>query len=153
MSSGEDYPNEAPAEQAGAFLMPEGVDPETGIYVKPRASGTQQLDRPALAPARERNAALTMLFGGKTVIYAMRVPGNLVKIGCTSQIVHRRIELRGEILGLREGDFDEESELHKSLREHVHHGREWYHPTAAVLSVVNEMREPFGLEPLEPGSF
>jgi hypothetical protein len=51
----------------------------------------------------------------------------------------------GEILGFRAGDRADETDLHYDLREHVHHGREWYHPTPEVFAVVNAMRDDFGL--------
>lgn len=50
-----------------------------------------------------------------------------------------------EILGFVPGTTDDEQAVHASLRPHVAHGVEYYHPTAAVMAVVNEMRDRFNL--------
>lgn len=108
-----------------------------------RVSSTTQVYR-----ARESSAAVTSLQAGELMVYAMRVDGGLIKIGCTKNLARRRSQLDGELLGFMFGDFDDEASIHASLAEHVHHGREWYFPTDAVLSAVNGMRETFNLEPL-----
>ena len=82
------------------------------------------------------------------MLYAMRTPDGLIKIGITSDISHRRGQLSGEILGFTFGEQADELAIHHSLAAHVHHGREWYNPTPEVLAVVNEMRAGFDLDPL-----
>jgi len=86
--------------------------------------------------------------GGELVIYAAWVPGGLVKIGCTSDLYQRLNQLRGELIGFRFGGFAEEADVHRSLKPHVAEGREWYHPTPAVIAFANELREGLGMEPI-----
>ncbi len=84
------------------------------------------------------------------VIYAARLPDGVIKIGCTSNLGVRMWQLGAgtTLLGFRPGLRPEELQLHRTLRAHVHHGREYYHPTPEVMAVVNEMRDTLGLEPV-----
>lgn len=92
-----------------------------------------------------RGAALRAL---GAVVYAVRV-GDVIKIGHTTDLANRVSGLHAdEVLAFAPGTYDDEQELHARLTEHLHHGREWYYPTPAVLAVVNEMRERLGLEPV-----
>ena len=95
-----------------------------------------------------QKAAIHALQQGRSMLYAMRTPDGLIKIGITTDLVQRRMNIRGEILGFRFGDLADELTIHHSLSTHVHHGREWYNATPEVLAVVNEMRAEFNLEPI-----
>jgi hypothetical protein len=95
----------------------------------------------------ERARALIAL-RGVSVVYAMRLSDNLIKIGCTTNVSHRRKQLRGEVLAFMLGGPIEERAIHARLVDHRHHGREWYYPTPGVLAVINEMRDTLGLEPI-----
>lgn len=127
---------------------------ESGIYrhdrhyLAPCETATRVGGKRTRTESIGRGEAIDALFAGKQMIYAIRMPDGIIKIGCTGNVRQRRNWLKGDILGLMPGDFSDELEIHHLLREHVHHGREWYNPTPAVLAVVNRMREPFGLEPL-----
>lgn len=91
-----------------------------------------------------RHGALTA-FEGVPLVYAMRVPGNLIKIGHSRNIAARVRHLHGEMLAVKIGDRDDEALIHQSLTEHVAKGVEYYTPTPQVLDVVNEMRTALGL--------
>jgi hypothetical protein len=82
-----------------------------------------------------------------SVLYAVRLPGGTIKIGCTSNFASRLSSYGpdSEVLGFRAGDRADEQAIHKSLKAHLRHGREWYHPTSEVFAVVNDMRDDFGL--------
>lgn len=82
------------------------------------------------------------------VVYAMRLRGDVIKIGHSGRLGRRRIQLQGTMLAFRFGTRDDEQAIHALLAEHRHHGREYYHPTPEVLAVVNEMREALALEPV-----
>jgi hypothetical protein len=106
-----------------------------------------------IVPARgahnmEREAAYRIIQGDQSMLYACRLPDGLIKIGCSRDISQRRKWLRGEMLGFMPGEFSDELAIHHSLADSVARGREYYHPTPAVLSVVNEMRQSLGLTPL-----
>lgn len=97
----------------------------------------------------EQGEALDAIFGNQQVLYAIRIKGGVIKIGCSAQIRKRRNWIQGvEILALVPGDFDQEAAIHAQLAAHVHHGREWYNPTPEVLAVVNDMRAEFNLDPI-----
>ena len=96
----------------------------------------------------ENRDTIASLQGGRPMLYAMRVKGGLIKIGCSRNIGERRRNLTGELLAMAPGDFADELAIHQSLAGHAHHGREYYNPTPEVLAVVNELREYFKLDPL-----
>lgn len=82
------------------------------------------------------------------VVYAVRVNG-LVKIGHTADLAQRITQLHAnEILAFTPGTLADEQAIHRSLAAHLAHGREWYFPTPGVMTVVNDMRERLGLEPV-----
>jgi hypothetical protein len=82
------------------------------------------------------------------VVYAVRV-GDLVKIGHTGNLAKRMNSLKADdVLAFAPGTKTEEQAIHERLRDHRHHGREWYFPTPGVMTVVNEMREALGLDPI-----
>lgn len=98
-----------------------------------------------LSRGKDRAEALRALTMDRTVVYAMRLRDGLIKIGCSSQVWHRRAVLSGELLAFRFGDFDDEAAIHASLKQHRARGHEFYHPTAEVMAVVNAMRDDWNL--------
>lgn len=83
-----------------------------------------------------------------SVVYAVRLPGRIVKIGCSANLA-ARIQALGavEILAFKPGEYADEQAIHATLVAHRHHGREYYHPSPEVMAVVNQMREDLGLDP------
>ena len=112
----------------------------------PERVGTQQ--RATFSSPHERNDAIRAVNQLGSVVYAMRVEGDLIKIGFSAHLAQRRYALKGEMLGFMFGTLDDEQTIHASLTAHLHHGREWYYPTPGVLAVVNEMRQRVGLAPI-----
>ena len=99
-----------------------------------------------LNETRLRNEALRGLQGDGLILYAVRCPDGVIKIGATGDVARRLKHIdHAEILALRYGTRADELAIHHSLKAHRHHGREWYHPTPEVLAVVNDMRDDFGL--------
>lgn len=104
-----------------------------------------------------RYEALDAISAMGAVAYAIRF-GSLIKIGWTADLRHRMATLSSmaakqsqttELLAFRFMEEEaEEVTLHRTLTASVHHGREWYHPTAEVLAVVNEWREAVGRQPI-----
>lgn len=111
---------------------------EMPITTTPRSRGIDRAD------------ALRALIGDQAVVYAIRLDDGVIKIGCTRNLTKRRGHFPGgEILGFTFGDEADELQIHHQLHGHVARGREYYHPTAAVLSLVNDrMRRPLGLPEL-----
>lgn len=97
-----------------------------------------------LTTAQARRALTTI----GEVVYAIRCPDGVIKIGHTTQLQARCYQVGGELLAFMFGSYDDEQSLHARLAGHLHHGREWYYPTPGVMAVVNEMREAFGLAPV-----
>lgn len=87
-----------------------------------------------------------------TVLYAAAIGGE-IKIGYTADVVRRLDHFRSEtpcrLLAIRFGTRDDERAVHRSLRAHLAHGHEWYHPTPEVLALVNQWRADLGQEPLD----
>jgi hypothetical protein len=107
------------------------------------SSDTQRLT--AVATVEDRNQILRAL---GSVVYAVRVPGRVIKIGCTADLATRAQALGAEeILAFKPGEYADEQLIHSGLVAHRHHGREYYHPTPEVMAVVNQMREDLGLDP------
>ena len=126
--------------------------PRKGNDVSIIASHGQKADLAAthvtpLARARDRAEAIRALCGSESVVYACRLSGGIIKIGCSSRLDRRRrcIAAEAEVLGFIPGDFDDEAAIHGRLQAHVAHGREYYHPAPAVMAVVNAMRDRFNL--------
>lgn len=95
---------------------------------------------------RDRAEALRALTMGRQTLYALQLADGTVKIGCTADLAKRRRSYPGsEVLGFAFGEFEDEQAVHDRLRGSVARGREYYHRTAEVLSVVNEWRDELGL--------
>lgn len=85
------------------------------------------------------------------VVYAVRLSDGVIKIGCTSNLdgrVRTLVSLSGggELLAFRPGTEDDEQDIHAELKPHRARAHEYYHPTPAVIAVVNDMRRELGLE-------
>lgn len=86
---------------------------------------------------------------GVEVIYAIRCPDGLIKIGHTTDLQNRRRHFDSDptaILAVKPGTYDDEQAAHDALRESCARGREYYRPTPEVLAFVNEIRSGYGLE-------
>lgn len=97
---------------------------------------------------KQRNDAIRLLQAGESVVYAVRFPDGIIKIGCTTDLPQRLSTVckgGGHLVGFMPGDYVLEQEIHGTLREHRHHGREWYHAVPAVIAIVNEMRDGFDM--------
>lgn len=84
------------------------------------------------------------------VVYAYRMWDGVIKIGHTKHVLNR-ISHYGPmsgLLALRAGTVEDEKAIHRALIQHRARAHEYYHPTAEVLAVVNEMRAAMRLEPL-----
>lgn len=96
-----------------------------------------------------RTAALQLL---GSVVYAARLTDGTIKIGWTTQL-HDRLRYLAhytkqdaELLAFKPGGYDDEQDIHRALVAHRLEGRrEYYHPTADVMAVVNSMRADLGL--------
>ena len=103
---------------------------------------------PSQRAASKRLAALG------TVLYAVAVGDDTIKIGYTTDVVRRLDHLRSEtsqpcrLLAIRFGTMDDEREVHQSLKDHRSHGREYYHPHPEVLALVDQWRQAMGQAPL-----
>lgn len=84
------------------------------------------------------------------VVYAIRTPDGWIKIGFTTNLSQRSSQLGGykALLAWRCGSMEDEQAIHASLNGQAIRGREYYPPTADVLSTVNAMRSELGLEPI-----
>jgi hypothetical protein len=110
------------------------------------ANGTDASRVTASVTTRERNEALRAL---GSVVYAARLPDDIIKIGYTTDLATRLLALGADdILAFKPGSYADEQQLHRALVEHRHHGREHYHPTPEVLAVINDMRDLLGLDPI-----
>lgn len=108
----------------------------TGIRPSVRSDATS---------AAERHRVLAAL---GSVVYAVRVD-DLVKIGFTTNYARRRYALGVEyddLLAIVPATQDDETEIHRRLVDHRHHGREYYFPTPAVLREVDRLRALIGLD-------
>jgi len=88
---------------------------------------------------------------GIELIYAIRCPDGVIKIGHTRNLSARRrhFDTTPEaILAIRPGTYDEEQAVHASLRPHLARGQEYYHPTPEVLAYVNALRSTLGVQPV-----
>ena len=108
---------------------------------------------PHVPRALSRYSGLRML---GPVVYALRLDDGIIKIGFTTDLADRERTVRrqgksdsSELLAfMTGGTYEDEQAIHARLVEHIAHGREYYHPTKAVLAEVNRMREALSLAPL-----
>lgn len=88
---------------------------------------------------------------GVELIYAIRCPAGLIKIGWTKDVYRRRRDLNmafDAILAVRPGTYEDEQALHDRLSPSVARGREYYHPTPDVVAYVNGLRSTLGVDPI-----
>lgn len=105
------------------------------------------------SPGPTRADAFRVMKALGPMVYAVRNRG-YVKIGWTSNI-EQRIKSLGscEILAVAPGTRVDEKELHDRLRGHALRGREWYSTDdEQVMTVVNELRDRIGLDPVDGGA-
>lgn len=152
---------------AGAFLMPKDApaaavttlghgptDVESSVYklatddFGPEPVTETDLRWTIRNREQVRARALRAMNRSGAIIYAIRTPEGLIKIGCSSDVASRRRHLGSEILALKFGDRDDENALHQELVSHRARGREYYHPHPDVLAVVNGLRDDIGLDPI-----
>lgn len=119
-----------------------------GKTTRLKGAGARHIDAGLQRPTRPRGETLNML---GALVYAVRTPDALIKIGFTRSLAQRSATLGGinAILAVRLGStLADEQALHDSLAESVARGREYYHPTTEVLDVVNTMRSDMGMPPV-----
>lgn len=99
-----------------------------------------------------RTAALRSL---GSIVYAARLADGTIKIGWTARAQDRLrylvayVQQDVELVAFRAGTYEDEQEIHGSLVAYRIEGkREFYHPTAEVLAVVNAMRADLNMPPL-----
>ena len=86
------------------------------------------------------------------VVYAIRLPGDTIKIGWTTNLAQRkrswRLRDNHGILAIKPGTYAEEQAIHARLTPYRKHGAEYYRPTPEVLAEVNTLRDAVGLDPV-----
>ena len=85
-------------------------------------------------------------------VYAVKMPGGIVKIGYTTNPANRIQSLglgaKSLLAMLFNGTLADEQAIHARLEGHAVKGHEWYSDTDPdVIAVVNEMRATMGLGP------
>ena len=128
-------------------LSPDGYEQMYSLYRRDDMS-TRTQKRVKVNRPHGLGNILRAFQAGEPMIYALELDDGTIKVGCTTDLAHRRSQLGGDLIGFKFGDFDEEADIHRSLRASRAHGREYYGRTAEVLEFVNELREPYGLAAL-----
>lgn len=85
------------------------------------------------------------------VIYAIRCPDGLIKIGHTTNLRDRRRQFDSDpraILAVIPGTYEDEQAIHDGLRDHCARGREYYHPVPEILDFINDVRAKAGVPPV-----
>lgn len=84
------------------------------------------------------------------VVYAVRQDDGIIKIGYTTNIYQRLGNVGGHhaLLALVPGTYEDEQKIHAALEPHRARRREYYHPTAEVIDVVNGMRATLRQDPI-----
>lgn len=148
-----------PLLRSGTFVYPtSGVEHMPQITESKRTihtgSGGHILSSKTVSAEAARLAAIRTCLRelvGVDLIYAIRCPDGLIKIGHTRNLNHRRKHLdtaHDAILAVTPGTHTEEQALHATLRTSVGRGQEYYHPTPEVLAYVNGLRCAMGVEPI-----
>ena len=102
-------------------------------------------------PVPPRHTAARALSQMGELIYAVRMPDGVIKIGHTANLENRLRELgaRGvQVLAFKYGSRADEQAVHASLAAHCARAIEWYHPHPEVLAVVNGWRAQLGRPPV-----
>ena len=114
-------------------------------------SAHQRWDHMPATPTHA-SAEYAEIFGA--VMYALRLADGTIKIGITGNLHKRLMSYRAavgenpDLLAIKQGTHADEQAIHRQLTDHVKHGREWYHPHAEVLAIVNDWRADLNMEPL-----
>jgi hypothetical protein len=116
-------------------------------YQPTRHSVTTRQDRMRLIHECLRDLA------GVELIYAIRCTDGLIKIGWTQDLMSRRRHFASSdapeaILAIQPGTYEQEQALHQQLASSLARGKEYYHPTEQVLSLVNAIRSRLGADAL-----
>ena len=122
-----------------------GIRNGTGGYPLSNKPVTAEQDRMRLIRECLRDLA------GVELIYAIRLPDGIIKIGHTKDLMARRRHFDSgpeAILAIKPGAYDEEQAIHAKLAPHVARGREYYHPTPEVMGFVNDLRGRLGISPI-----
>lgn len=86
------------------------------------------------------------------VVYFLRTPDGLVKIGHTAgNLGQRRQTFRAQwedVLALLPGSRADEAAMHRRFRRHLARGREFFQPAPEVIDYINELRAGMGLSPV-----
>jgi hypothetical protein len=138
-------------------ILIDGVLISTGdpsiIHGQRPAEGTKTGPKRVKGEKAAQSRAITALVGQlDSVIYAVRFPDGVIKIGYSTNFAQRLRSFRakgGEVLGFMAGDFEAERAIHSGLVQHRARGFEYYRPEAPVLDVVNTMRAEWNLPPVD----
>lgn len=86
------------------------------------------------------------------VIYAFRLPDDVIKIGWSASLDNRRRTLKAkwpDLLAIKPGTLEDEQRLHRRIpSSHRHHAVEYYLPTPQIIAMLNQWRADFGVEPI-----
>ena len=85
------------------------------------------------------------------VVYVIRCPDGLIKIGWTHCLRVRRCAFDADfedILAVIPGSYPDEQAIHQRFREHCVKGREYYRPAQEILDFINEIRARAGVPEL-----
>lgn len=120
-----------------------------GAHVKMASSSSLTTCRPRDVQARKVHKALADL--GECV-YVIAFDGDMVKIGWTSNLRQRLINLHvsrddlgARLLLVKPGTLDDERALHLRFAEHVTRGREYFRRHPDLMAWVNQERAAMNL--------
>ena len=88
---------------------------------------------------------------GTELIYAIRLPDGIIKIGHTRDLTARRRHFNSDfdaILAIKPAPYEEEQAVHVQLKASVAKGAEYYYPTPEVMDYINGLRAALGAEPI-----
>jgi hypothetical protein len=97
-------------------------------------------------PIREKRSLESAGF-----MYALQV-GEHIKIGWGRSLPTRlkTYPPTAKVLGVTTGTLNDEQNIHRKLRPWVAQNREWYHPSAEVMAVVNEFAASYEVPNASP---
>jgi hypothetical protein len=96
----------------------------------------------------DQSRALRALLGGRSVVYAVRFPDGIVKIGTSEDLAARHRHFRaagGEIVGFRFGDYADEQAIHATSESIALVGAST--TTPQPKSSPSSTRDDFGMHP------
>lgn len=119
-----------------------------------RASSKTRVPRLARTASDDRDRLIMECLRdltGVELIYAIRCPDGVIKIGHTRDLMARRRHFDSApdaILAIKPGTYDQEQAIHARLKPSLARGHEYYHPTPDVLAFVNGLRSELGAQPV-----